>query len=102
MSGLDHLARAGWQPGTLKAGDVVSLVVHPMRDDTKGGEYASGMGPRGPLPDASRSASTPAETLSPAFAASSCLPQVELTVVEATPSSETRPVQQGQATIFVR
>lgn len=102
MNGLDHLARAGWHPDTLEAGDVVSLVVHPMRDDTKGGQYVSGTGPRGPLIDASRSGLTPAEKLSPALATPSCLPQVDLTVVEASASSETRPVQQGQATIFVR
>jgi hypothetical protein len=102
MNGLDHLARAGWHADTLEAGDVVSLVVHPMRDDSKGGQYVSGTGPRGPLIDASRSGLTSAETLSPALATPSCLPQVDLTVVEASASSETRPVQQGQATIFVR
>lgn len=49
MTSPEHLARAGWRPGTLKAGDAVSLMIHPMRDATKGGQYLSGTGPRGPL-----------------------------------------------------
>jgi hypothetical protein len=102
MSGPDRLARAGWRPGLLEAGDAVSLVIHPRRDDTKGGQYVSGTGPRGPLIDESQSASVPAETLSPALATSACLPRVELTVVDARPSSETRPVVQGEDTIFVQ
>lgn len=102
MSGVDHLARAGWRRDTLQAGDAVSLVIHPMRDDTRGGQYVSGTGPRGPLMDESRSASLPVETLSPALATAPCLPRIELTVVEARPSSETRPVERGNDTMFVR
>jgi Family of unknown function (DUF6152) len=49
MTSPEHLARVGWVPGTLKAGDRVTLVIHPMRDDVKGGQYLSGIGPDGPL-----------------------------------------------------
>jgi hypothetical protein len=49
MTSPEHLARVGWRPGTLKTGDPVTLVIHPMRDDTKGGQYISGTGPQGPL-----------------------------------------------------
>ena len=54
MTSPEHLARAGWRPGTLKAGDKVTLVIHPVRDgpvrdSTLGGQYLSGIGPRGPL-----------------------------------------------------
>ena len=49
MTSPEHLARVGWRPGTLKPGDKVTLVIHPMRDGTAGGQYLSGTGPEGPL-----------------------------------------------------
>src|SRR6516164_893040 len=49
MTSPEHLARVGWRPGTLKPGDKVSLVIHPMHDGVKGGQYLSGTGPDGPL-----------------------------------------------------
>src|SRR3984885_1659765 len=49
MTSPEHLARVGWRPGTLKAGDAVTLEIHPMRDGTAGGQYISGSGPDGPL-----------------------------------------------------
>jgi Family of unknown function (DUF6152) len=49
MTSPEHLARVGWRPGTLKPGDKVSLVIHPMRDGSDGGQYLSGTGPDGPL-----------------------------------------------------
>ena len=49
MTSPEHLARVGWKPGTLKPGDKVTLVIHPMRDGFKGGQYLSGTGPDGPL-----------------------------------------------------
>jgi hypothetical protein len=49
MTSPEHLARLGWRPGTLKTGDSVTLIVHPMRDGIKGGQYLSGTGPDGPL-----------------------------------------------------
>jgi Family of unknown function (DUF6152) len=49
MTSPEHLARAGWRPGTLKPGDEVTLDIHPMRDGVTGGQYLSGTGPSGPL-----------------------------------------------------
>lgn len=49
MTSPEHLARAGWWPGTLKPGDKVSIVIHPMHNNVKGGQYLSGTGPNGPL-----------------------------------------------------
>ena len=49
MTSPEHLARNGWRPGTLKAGDAVTLEIHPMRDGTAGGQYISGSGPDGPM-----------------------------------------------------
>jgi len=49
MTSPEHLARVGWKPGTLKPGDKATLVIHPMRDGSAGGQYLSGTGPDGPL-----------------------------------------------------
>jgi hypothetical protein len=49
MTSPEHLARVGWRPRTLKAGDKVTIVIHPTRDGAKGGQFLSGIGPQGPL-----------------------------------------------------
>jgi hypothetical protein len=49
MTSPEHLVRVGWKPGALKPGDKVTLVIHPMRDGSTGGQYVSGTGPDGPL-----------------------------------------------------
>jgi Family of unknown function (DUF6152) len=49
MTSPEHLARVGWKPGAVKPGDKVSLVIHPMRDGSTGGQYISGTGPDGPF-----------------------------------------------------
>ncbi len=49
MTSPEHLARAGWRPGTLKPGEKVTIVIHPLHGNQKGGEYLSGIGPNGPL-----------------------------------------------------
>ena len=43
LTSPEHLARAGWKPRTLKSGDKVTLVVHPIRDGSKGGQFVSGI-----------------------------------------------------------
>ena len=101
MSSPEHLARAGWKEGALKAGDAVSLVIHPMRDDTKSGQYLSGTGPRGPLIEEPAPAPVSAQTLPP-VAKRSCSLRVDLTLIEPSASSETRPVKLGERTLFVR
>jgi hypothetical protein len=49
MTSPEHLSRAGWRPGTLKPGDSVTLNIHPLHSNAKGGQYLSGTGPHGPL-----------------------------------------------------
>jgi hypothetical protein len=49
MTSPEHLARVGFRPGTMKAGDKVNLVIHPMRDGSAGGQYIAGSGPDGPF-----------------------------------------------------
>ena len=42
-----ELFRNGWRPGTLKAGDRITVVIHPMRDGSTGGLYVSAIAPDG-------------------------------------------------------
>jgi hypothetical protein len=35
------LSRHGWKPGSLKAGDKVVVVAHPLRDGSRGGQVVS-------------------------------------------------------------
>jgi hypothetical protein len=42
MGPPSNLYRDGWRPGTLKVGDTITVVVHPMRDGTHGGLWISG------------------------------------------------------------
>ena len=41
MDPASHLAREGWKSSTLKAGDKITVVVFPLRNDEKGGQYIS-------------------------------------------------------------
>ena len=41
MNPASVLARAGWRSTTLKPGDKVSIVVYPLRNNEKGGQYVS-------------------------------------------------------------
>jgi hypothetical protein len=41
MGSPSQLYRGGWRPTTLRTGELVVLIVHPMRDGTKGGLFAS-------------------------------------------------------------
>jgi hypothetical protein len=49
MTSPEHLARVGWKPVTVKPGDKITLVIHPMRDGSAAGQYVSGTGPDGPF-----------------------------------------------------
>ena len=100
MNSPEYLARTGWQPDALQNGDAVSLVIHPMRDDTKSGQYVSGAGPRGPLMDASPLERSLTQTR--LLRAEVSCPRVDVTVVEPSASSETRPVKLGEMTMFVQ
>jgi hypothetical protein len=37
----NYLARRGWTKGTLKPGDKIGVVFHPLRDGSKGGSFMS-------------------------------------------------------------
>jgi hypothetical protein len=41
MSSIDNEQRRGVYPNTLKAGDVVTVKLHPLRDGRKGGNYTT-------------------------------------------------------------
>jgi len=41
MGSPGQLFRLGWRPGTVKPGEVVSVVVHPVRNGTPAGKYVS-------------------------------------------------------------
>lgn len=43
LTSPEHLVRAGWKPGTLKSGDEVTIVIHPIRDGSMGGQFVSGI-----------------------------------------------------------
>lgn len=42
-----ELLRVGWSPTTVKAGDKVSIQIHPTKDGSKGGGFVSGTGADG-------------------------------------------------------
>jgi Family of unknown function (DUF6152) len=41
MGSPSLLLRGGWKPRTLKVGDPIIVVIHPMRDGTNGGLFVS-------------------------------------------------------------
>lgn len=41
------LFRSGWKPGSLKAGDKISVVINPLRDGRPSGQFVSATGPDG-------------------------------------------------------
>ena len=41
MDPASHLGREGWRASTLKVGDKITVTVHPLRNDEKGGQYLS-------------------------------------------------------------
>ena len=55
-----QLYNKGWKPGTLKAGDKIIVVIHPLRDGTNGGVFVSATDAAGnPLVAASASGGIP-------------------------------------------
>ena len=49
MNGPTGLARDGWVPKTLTPGMQVKVVIHPLRDGNKGGQYLAVTLPDGTL-----------------------------------------------------
>ena len=38
-----QIYRSGWRPGTLHSGQKVTIVMHPVRDGSRGGQFVSGI-----------------------------------------------------------
>lgn len=47
MGSTAELYRSGWRPATVKPGDQVTILVHPMRDGSPGAHFLSAVGPDG-------------------------------------------------------
>jgi hypothetical protein len=41
MNPANNLAREGWRASTLKPGDTITVTVHPLRNNEKGGQFLS-------------------------------------------------------------
>ena len=41
MDGPSYLVKAGWKSNTIKAGDQVTVTIHPLRTDEKAGQFVS-------------------------------------------------------------
>lgn len=41
MNPANNLARDGWRASTLKPGDKITVTVHPLRNNEKGGQFLS-------------------------------------------------------------
>lgn len=44
---VNIMSRQGWNRGTFKPGDAVTLIAHPMKDDSKGASIFFAIGPDG-------------------------------------------------------
>jgi hypothetical protein len=42
-----EVVRTGWRPTTVKPGDPITVVIHPLRDGKRGGLYVSSTGANG-------------------------------------------------------
>jgi hypothetical protein len=47
MASPNQLISKGWKPDSIKAGDQITLVMHPMKDGSRGGSYVSVTLPNG-------------------------------------------------------
>jgi Family of unknown function (DUF6152) len=66
---LVGLSRAGWKPRTLKPGDKVKVVFHPMRDGSRGGRLVSVTLPDGHVYNGQAGAPADAATVPPSDSA---------------------------------
>lgn len=49
MGSPSQLFKGGWRPTTVKVGETITVVIHPMRDGTSGGLFVSATGADGKL-----------------------------------------------------
>jgi len=47
MGGSGAMTRAGWQRDTVKAGDTITVTIHPLKDGTHGGQFLTAKLPTG-------------------------------------------------------
>lgn len=47
MASSREMFRGGWKPGSLKPGDKLTVVIHPLLDGRPGGSFVSAVGPDG-------------------------------------------------------
>jgi hypothetical protein len=47
MQAPADLYRKGWRPKSVKAGDPLTVIIHPTRDGSSSGTYVSAIGPDG-------------------------------------------------------
>lgn len=69
MAGPPALYRQGWRQGTLKPGDKISVVINPVRDGSKAGNFVSASRPDGSVVGAKAADSAPPATQAAAPAA---------------------------------
>jgi hypothetical protein len=49
MGSPSQLFKGGWRPTTIRVGEKITVVIHPMRDGTSGGLFVSATGSDGTL-----------------------------------------------------
>lgn len=47
MGGVGQIAQQGWKPDSVKPGDKISVMMHPLKDGSHGGQYVSATLPDG-------------------------------------------------------
>lgn len=47
MGSPSQLFKGGWRPTTLRVGETITVVIHPMRDGSSSGLFVSATGPDG-------------------------------------------------------
>ena len=47
MGSPGQQARVGWKPDSVKAGDKVTVKIHPLKDGSRGGQFLSAVLPNG-------------------------------------------------------
>jgi hypothetical protein len=47
MGGVGQIAAQGWKPDSVKPGDKIAVLMHPLKDGSHGGQYVSASLPDG-------------------------------------------------------
>jgi hypothetical protein len=49
MGSPGQQARVGWKPDSVRAGDKVTVTIHPLKDGSRGGQFITAMLPNGTI-----------------------------------------------------